>query len=278
MPLLDKNILKNSSEIIVVAITGATSGIGKALAIQYLAMGARVAICGRSIQKLEQLDREMGSENFMGVQADVSIPDQAQYFIDTTIKQYGKINILINNAGISMRALVEDVELSVLHQLMNINFWGMVHCTKAALSQIKANKGTIVGISSIAGYKGLPARCAYSSSKFAMQGFLESLRIELLRSGANVMWVSPGFTASNIRNTALAADGSAQGETPLNEKNLMSAEDCAEQIIKAINHRKRSLVMTFQGKMLVWLNKFFPSWADRIVYNHFKKEANSPLK
>ena len=270
--------MKKNTNPIVVAITGATSGIGKALALQYLAMGARVSVCGRSMKTLQELDDEVKSENFMGVQADVSVREQAENFVHTTIRHFGRLDVLINNAGISMRALVEDVDVDVLHQLMNVNYWGMVYCTKAAIPAIKENKGSIVGISSIAGYKGLPGRCAYSSSKFAMQGFLESLRIELLKTGVNVMWVSPGFTASNIRNTALAADGKSQKETPLNEDKLMSAEECAEHIIKAVNHRKRTLVMTFQGKMLVFLNKFFPKWADKIVYNHFKKEADSPLK
>ena len=263
---------------LVVAITGATSGIGKALAKQYLAMGAQVAICGRSMKSLQEMDEEVNSKDFIGVQADVSIHEQAEHFIHTTANHFGKLDVLINNAGISMRALVEDVDIQVLEQLMAVNYWGMVYCTKAALPYIKENKGSIVGISSIAGYKGLPGRCAYSSSKFAMQGFLESLRIEQLKTGVNVMWVSPGFTASNIRNTALAADGKAQGETPLKEEKLMSAEECAEHIIKAIAHRKRTLVMTRQGKLLVLLNKFFPKWTDKMVYNHFKKEADSPLK
>lgn len=270
--------MKKNLNPIVVAITGATSGIGKALALQYLAMGARVSVCGRSLKTLQDLDDEIKSDNFMGVQADVSIQEQAENFINATINHFGQLDVLINNAGISMRALVEDVETDVLHNLMDVNYWGMVYCTKAALAEIKENNGSIVGISSIAGYKGLPGRCAYSSSKFAMQGFLESLRIELLKTGTNVLWVSPGFTASNIRNTALGADGKSQGETPLKEDKLMSAEQCAEYIIKAINHRKRTLVMTFQGKMLVFLNKFLPSLADKMVYNHFKKEADSPLK
>lgn len=270
--------MKKSASPIVVAITGATSGIGKALAIQYLAMGARVSVCGRSMKTLQDLDDEIKSDNFIGVQADVSIQEQAQNFIHTTISHFGQLDVLINNAGISMRALVQDVNTDVLHQVMAVNYWGMVYCTQAALPQIVENKGSVVGISSIAGYKGLPGRSAYSSSKFAMQGFLESLRIELLKTGANVLWISPGFTASNIRNTALAADGKSQGETPLKEDKLMSAEQCAEYIIKAINHRKRTLVMTTQGKMLVLLNKFFPSLADKLVYNHFKKEADSPLK
>ncbi|GBL35250.1 dehydrogenase/reductase SDR family protein 7-like [Filimonas sp.] len=111
-----------------------------------------------------------------------------------------------------------------------------------------------------------------------MQGFLESLRIELLEEGVNVMWVSPGFVASNIRNTALSADGSAQTETPLNESKLMSAEECARRILKAIAQRKRTVIMTTQGKLTVWMNKFFPGWVDRQVYKHFANEADSPLK
>jgi short-subunit dehydrogenase len=124
----------------------------------------------------------------------------------------------------------------------------------------------------------LPCRTGYSASKFAMQGFLEALRIELLHQQVNVLWVSPGFVASNIRNTALNALGNAQKETPLDEKNLMSAEECASHILKAIEKRKRTLVMTAQGKLTVWMNKFFPSFVDQQVYKHFANEPDSPLK
>jgi short-subunit dehydrogenase len=146
------------------------------------------------------------------------------------------------------------------------------------LPHILKTKGSILGISSIAGYKGLPCRTGYSSSKFAMQGFLECIRIELLHTGVNVMWVSPGFVASNIRNTALNADGKAQSETPLNEDKLMSAEECASLISNAIEKRKRTLIMTTQGKLTVWMNKFFPSFVDKQVYKHFANEPDSPLK
>jgi short-subunit dehydrogenase len=161
---------------------------------------------------------------------------------------------------------------------MDINFWGTVYCSKYALPHIIKTKGSIAGISSIAGYKGLPCRTGYSSSKFAMQGFLESLRIEMLHEGVNVLWVSPGFVASNIRNTALSANGKAQSETPLDENKLMSAEECASRIINAIEKRKRTIVMSLQGKMTVWMNKLFPSFVDKQVYNHFANEADSPLK
>jgi short-subunit dehydrogenase len=151
------------------------------------------------------------------------------------------LDVLINNAGISMRALFEKVDLNVIRQSMDINFWGTVYCSKFALPYIIQSKGSIAGISSVAGYKGLPCRTGYSSSKFAMQGFLESLRIELLHRQVNVLWISPGFVASNIRNVALNAEGKAQKETPLNEKGLMSAEACAHGILQAIEKRKRAL-------------------------------------
>jgi short-subunit dehydrogenase len=177
-----------------------------------------------------------------------------------------------------MRALFNDADVSVLKQLMDINFWGTVYCTKYALPSVLATKGTIVGVSSIAGYRGLPGRTGYSASKFAMQGFLEALRTENLHTGINVMWVCPGFTASNIRNTALNEQGKMQGETPLDEGKLMSAEAVAQAIIKAITKRKRTLVLTGMGKLTVWLSKLLPGVADGLVFNHFKKEPGSPLK
>jgi short-subunit dehydrogenase len=209
--------------------------------------------------------------------ADVGKEADCKDFIESIISKWGRVDVLLNNAGITMRALFEDADLSVIRELMDINFWGMVYCTKYALPSIRANKGVIVGVSSIAGYRGLPARTGYSASKFAMQGFLEALRTELLHTGTNVMWVSPGFTSSNIRNVARSANGSAQGETPLDEGKLMSAETCAGIILDAVQNGKRSVVMTGQGKLTVWMNKLFAGFADKLVYNHFLKEPNSPL-
>ena len=262
----------------IIAITGASSGIGKALADIALASGASVAVCARNISKLQVSFAKDLTENLLLVQADVAKEDDCKAFIDTITAKWGDIDILINNAGMSMRAMFDDVDVKVLKELMDVNFWGTVYATKFALPYIKQSKGTIVGVSSIAGYRGLPARTGYSSSKFAMQGFLESLRTELLHSGVNVMWASPGFTASNIRNVALGADGNTQKETPLAEDKLMSAEQCATIIYDAIDKRKRSVVMTPQGKATVFLNKLFPGFMDKMVYNHFAKEPGSPLK
>ena len=260
----------------VVMITGASSGIGKALADAALSRGAFVAVCARNEAKLKEMFGN--NERVLTYKVDVSKEDECNAFVAATIAKWGGIDVLINNAGNSMRALFQDLDVAVLKELMDVNFWGTVYTTKAAVDSIVVKKGTIVGISSIAGYRGLPGRTGYSASKFAMQGFLETLRTELLYKGVNVMWACPGFTNSNIRNTALAADGKAQKETPLDESKLMSSEECAAIILDGIEKRKRTIVMTGQGKLTVWLNKLFPALMDKIVFSHFEKEPNSPLK
>ena len=156
---------------------------------------------------------------------------------------------------------------------MEINFYGTVYCTKLALDSIIERKGTIVGVSSIAGFRGLPGRSGYSASKFAVNGWLEAIRTELMDSGVNVMWVCPGFTTSNIRNTALNSKGKSQGESPMDEAGMMSATTCAKHILHAIERRKRTLVLTFTGKRTVFMNKFFPGWADRLVKKFFFKNG-----
>jgi len=257
----------------VVAITGGSSGIGKALIEMLLPLGARVATCARNQDKLYDLQLRHSTKPLHCVVADVSNYNDCKLFIDSTIAQFGAIDILINNAGISMRTLLKDAELDVFQKVMDINYFGSVYCTKLALSSIIEKKGTIVGISSIAGYRGLPGRSGYSASKFALNGWLEAIRTELLDDGVNVMWVCPGFTRSNIRNAALNGQSKEQGESPINEAELMSAPECARHILRAIEKRKRTIVLTFKGKQTVFFNKFFPSLTDRLTRNFFFKEG-----
>ena len=257
----------------VVAITGGTDGIGKALVNEFMQMGAKVATCGRNQDKLYSLQVQNSGKHLHTVVADVSKEEDCKKFIESTITTFGGVDILINNAGISMRALVKDTDLATLKRVMDINFWGTVYCTKFALNEIIKAKGTIVGVSSIAGYRGLPGRSGYSASKHAVNGWLEALRTELLDTGVNVMWVCPGFTTSNIRNMALNEEAQPQGESPMDEDKMMSAEECAEHIVKAIEKRKRTLVLTFTGKQTVFINKFFPKWADKLVRKHFYKNG-----
>jgi short-subunit dehydrogenase len=257
----------------VVVVTGGTDGIGKALVEELLRSGARVATCGRDNDKLYRLQSDHPSYPLHTMVADVSNENDCRRFIETTIKFFGDIDILINNAGISMRALLKDASIDVIRKVMEINFFGAVYCTKYALHSIIERKGTIVGVSSIAGYRGLPGRNGYSASKFALQGWLEAIKTELAQDGVHVMWVCPGFTTSNIRHAALNKDGLAQGESPMDEGSMMTAEECARHILQAIQKKKRTLVLTFTGKRTVFMNKFFPGLADKMVQKFFFKNG-----
>ena len=176
-----------------------------------------------------------------------------------------------------MRAAFEDVELEVIKKLMDVNFWGTVYCCKYALPYLIKSKGSIAGVSSVAGFKGLPGRTGYSSSKFAMNGFLETLRLELFEKNVSVSIICPGYTSSNIRNTALNKEGKSQNESPLEESKLMSAEAVAKEILSAIENKKKFKVLTLMGNATFWLNKFFPKFIDRQALKLIKKETKSPI-
>lgn len=265
----------------VVIITGGGTGIGKACAEVFAAKGYQVVISGRRREKLEEVVSRLSPQGrlpILPVVADVSSEEDCRRLVDETIAAFGTVDVLINNAGISMRALFNDMHLDVLRQVMDTNFWGAVYCTKFALPHLLKNKGSLVGISSIAGKIGLPGRTGYSASKFAMEGFMETVRTENLKKGLHVLVACPGFTASDIRSTALAADGSRQGESPRNEQSMMSAEEVALHVLNAVESRKRDLILTFNGKLTVFLSKWFPALTDRLVYKHMSKEPDSPFK
>jgi len=263
----------------VVIITGASSGIGLAAAHAFAHKGAKVVMAARRLDKLLEIDKELSSvTEILSVKTDVSSESDCKNLVEQAIARFGRVDILVNNAGISMRAMFLDLDLSVIKRLMDVNFWGTVYCTKYALPHILKTHGSIVGVISIAGFKGLPARTGYSSSKFAIYGFLDTLRVEHLKDDLHVMIFAPGFTASNIREEALVSDGSRQGETPRDEASMMTADECARHLIKGIEKRKAQIVLTPVGKLTVILNKFFPRLVDRLEYNYMKREPDSPLK
>ena len=263
----------------VIIITGASSGIGRSLALESARRGYSVVISARGEDKLMAVEKEciaLGA-NVLAVKSDVSNEEDCKELVALATAKFKKIDVLINNAGISMRSALIDTETEVIKRVMDINFNGTLYCTKYALPEILKAKGSVVGISSIAGYKGLPGRTGYSASKFAMHGFLEALRIENLKKGLHVLIACPGFTASNIRNTALTANGKQQGESPRTEQKMMQPEEVASKILNAIEKRKNKIVMTGNGKLTVFLNKFFPNLVDKLVYNHMSKEPDSPF-
>ena len=264
----------------VVIITGATSGIGEACALIFGREGAKIVITGRSKEKLARSSNLLEEHGiaFLAVLADAGSEADNKKMADEAIRVFGRIDILINNAGISMRALFQDLELEVFRKVMNTNFWGTVYATKYCLPEILKTKGSIIGISSINGFRGTPARTAYTASKYAINGFFESLRTEVMNQGVHVMVAAPGFTASNIRNSALTADGHYQGESPRDEAKMMTAAQVAEEILKATLSRKRDLILTLQGKMAVFLNKWIPGIMDGMVFREMAKEKDSPFR
>ncbi len=263
-----------------VVITGASSGIGRALAYEFAARGANVALGARQEDKLRDIGDEIRRSGGSAVwyAADVAVEKDCKTLIDTAVENFGGIDILICNAGISMRALFDDADLNVLHRLMDVNFWGTVYCTKYALPYIQQSRGSIVGVSSVAGLHGLPGRTGYSASKYAMTGFLDTIRVENLKKGVHVMVACPGFTNTNVRFAALTADGSPQGETPRDEGKMMSAEEVASRIIKGIARHKRLLLMEFEGRATNFIKKFSGPFLDKMYYKVMAKEPDSPLK
>lgn len=263
----------------VIIVTGASSGIGLASARLFGREGAKVVMAARSLDRLEALAESVAPEDsVLCVKCDVSREDDCRVLVEKTVERFGRVDILVNNAGISMRAMFRDLDLKVIHSLMDVNFWGTVNCTKYALPWLLESRGSVVGVISIAGYSALPARTGYSASKYAVRGFLDTLRIEHLKDGLNVLVFAPGYTSSNVRNAALTADGTPQGETPLEEGKLMSAEEVALKLAKALRRRRSEVILTALGKVTVLAHRLFPRLTDRLTYSYIAREAGSPFK
>jgi short-subunit dehydrogenase len=263
----------------VVIITGASSGIGLATAREFARIGAKVVLAARRIDLLKDIENELTGNGYEAVSfyVDVTVESDCKILIEKTIKKYGRIDILINNAGISMRAIFGEVEISVLKRLFDVNFWGAVQCTKYALPYLIASKGTVVGMSSLAGIVGLPARTGYSASKYALHGFLETLRIENLRNGLHVLVMCAGFTKSDIRKKALTANGTPQGYTPREEEKMMMPEEVALAVVKAVKRRRNLVILTLEGKLTAIIKRIAPRLVEHVAYLKMAREPETPL-
>ena len=263
----------------VIIITGASSGIGLAAANLFASLNAKVVMAARSVEKLEEIRKDMPDpEKVLCVKTDVTVEEDCKNLIQKTIETFGHIDILVNNAGISMRAKFIDLDLDVIRRLMDTNFWGTVYCTKYALPYLLESKGSVVGVISTAGYLGLPGRTGYSASKFAIRGFLDTLRVEHRYDGLHVMVFAPGFTASNIRNKALLADGTPQGMTPRDEKKMMTAERVAQRLAYGLRFRKNEMLLTPVGKITKFFTFAMPNFSEWCEYKLMAKEPESPIK
>lgn len=252
-----------------IVITGASAGIGRGLAIALAHQSADLVLAARNqtaLMQTVQLCRDAGAQA-IGVVTDVTVPEQCQKLMAKALEEFGQLDILVNNAGISMIAPFDSItNLSAVEQVMRVNYLGAVYCTHYALPALKQNQGLLVAISSLCGKTGVPMRTAYVASKHALQGFFDTLRIELLASGIDVCVISPGYVATNIRQQALDPEGNPQGRSPRDETSgTMSIDDCVQKILWGMAQRRRDVLMTPKGKLLPWMKLIAPTLVDRIA-------------
>jgi short-subunit dehydrogenase len=252
----------------VVVITGASKGIGAELARQLAARGCKLVLAARTLDELERVAEgcRAAGASVLVVRCDVAVERDCHALMAGAMLAYGRIDVLVNNAGATMWARFEDLhDVEVLARIMQVNYMGSVYCTRHALPFLRASRGLLVGISSLAGRTGVPTRTGYAASKHAMTGFFDSLRIELAGSGVDVTMVFPGFVATGIRENATGPDGKPIQVSPVREGEVMSAEACAARIVRAIERREREVVMTARGKIGLFLKLVAPALVDRIA-------------
>ena len=252
----------------VTIISGASSGIGRELAYQLADQGADLSLGARDQQRLQAVAAQCRARGGRAIttQTDVTDQSQCQNLVEQTAKEYGRIDTLVNNAGISMRALFEELQdLSILERLMQVNYFGSVYCSHYALPYLKETRGRIVVVASLTAINGVPTRIGYAASKHAVKGFFDSLRIELADSGVTVTISYPDFVATEARQNALGADGQPIGYSPLDEHNIMSVERCVQLLVKAMEGRKREDKQTWRAKLGPWAKLIAPGLVDQIA-------------
>jgi NAD(P)-dependent dehydrogenase (short-subunit alcohol dehydrogenase family) len=252
-----------------VIVTGASHGIGESIATRLAGAGARLVLAARRGDELERVAaacRGAGAAEVLVVPTDVTDPEGCRALIARTVAAFGGLDMLVNNAGLGMWSRVDAVQdLSIFERVLRVNYLGAVYCTHAALPHLKASRGRILCISSLAGRTGVPLRSGYAASKHAMGGFFDSLRIELRGTGVSVTMVHPGFVGTGAQGRNLTADGTPLGTVPIQLDQAMSADECARQSVRAAAHRRRELVMTARGKFGMFLKLFLPGLVDRVA-------------
>ncbi|MCU0775497.1 MAG: SDR family oxidoreductase [Ideonella sp.] len=261
----------------VVLITGASEGIGAELARQWAAREReRVAlvIAARNVERLDAVAaqcRDFGGEVLVH-RCDVSVEAECRALVGAAADRFGRLDVLVNNAGMSAHAdLHATPDLAWTEQLMRINHWGSVWCTHAALPHLRARRGRIVAVSSLAGLVGVPGRTAYCATKFAMTGFFEALRVELAETGVSVTIAYPGVVATEIRRRGFDAHGRPAGVSGLEESGAMSVETCARLILEGALARRRDVVMTAKGRLGRWMKLLAPEAVDRMARAALRK-------
>ena len=258
----------------VVIVTGASAGIGKALALQLAGRGANVTLAARRAKQLKLVAEECHQRGgkALVVPTDVSDETQCKTLVEKTVAEFGRLDMLVNNAGLAVVARLEDYSnLALFKHTINVNFYGAVYCTYYALPYLKQSCGRIVAVSSLGGKLHFPYNSAYVSSKFAMHGFFDSLRIELIRHGVSVTIICPYWVVTNFHEAQMDKDGIPRGPRGrgIYTEKMMTADHCAEIILPAVYKRKRELMMG-PGGLITWLKMIAPGLMDRFVIAFLK--------
>jgi short-subunit dehydrogenase len=251
-----------------IILTGASEGIGRALALELAARGARIAVAARDRERLESLAAECRARGgeALAVPTDVTNAQDLEWLVAETLKAFGGIDVVIHNAGITMWSRFDALkDLEIFERVMEVNYHAPVRLTAFTLPHLKESRGLIVAIASLAGLTGVPERSAYAGSKHAMVGFFDSLRIELAGSGVDVSVIAPDFVVSEIHKRAIGPDGEPLGASPMVRSKIMTAEECARLIVRAMEKRQRLLLMSPRGKWGRWLKLLAPSVIDRMA-------------
>jgi NAD(P)-dependent dehydrogenase (short-subunit alcohol dehydrogenase family) len=259
-----------------VVITGASTGIGQALAVALAEKGARLTVAARRADALAETVRRSTAvgADALAVPTDVTDPAACQKLVEATVARFGALDVLVCNAGVSMWARFDEItDLTIFDQLMRVNYLGAVYCTHFALPHLKKSRGLAVAVSSLTGKTGVPTRTGYAASKHALQGFFDSLRIELSGSGVDVLVVSPGFVATDVRASAFGADGKPLGKSPRKEdRNTMPLDACVRRMVAAMTARRRELVMPGRARVAMLVKAFAPRLVDRITAAEIRKK------
>jgi short-subunit dehydrogenase len=251
-----------------IILTGASEGIGRALALELAARGARVSLAARDRERLDSLAQECRARGgeALAVPTDVTSQQDLEWLVAETVKSFGGVDAVVHNAGITMWSRFDALQdLSIFERLMDVNYHAPVRLTSLALPHLKQSNGLIVVVASMAGLTGVPERSAYAGSKHAVIGFFDSLRIELAGSGVDVTVVAPDFVVSEIHKRAIGPDGEPLGTSPMREAKIMTAAECAVHIVRGMEKRQRLVLMTARGKWGRWMKLVAPSLIDRIA-------------
>jgi len=260
----------------VALITGASSGIGRATALRLAGHGVRVALAARNRAALdllaEDIRRQGGSA--VAVATDVTEAEQVRRAVETAVAEFGRLDILLSCAGLSMRAYFEGSQLDDLERVMHVNFFGTLYATHFALPHVKKTRGSLVAVSSLTGKRGIPSYAVYGASKFAVQGLYEALQVELARDGVHVGIVSPAFVDTPLRTNVLGPDGRPWPTPPPPPFRIWPVEKCVERIVHLIVKRRRqALLPWFAGPLLLLDDVLGHRVGDRILARKFPPES-----